>query len=96
MTQEKGQGGKKVPSKALMMKLGVGKSEGGAVVNFWRLEGCPVILFFILRAFGNFEECGYLFYKDSSAVSVEGREALQGEWVEDAEEGRSQEATALH
>ncbi|KAG5197603.1 hypothetical protein JEQ12_008332 [Ovis aries] len=40
-------------------------------------------------AFGNFEECGYLFYKDNSAVSVEGREALQGEWVEDAEEGRS-------
>lgn len=48
-----------------------------------------MILFFILRAFGNFEECGYLFYKDNSAVSVEGREAVQGEWVEDAEEGRS-------
>lgn len=48
-----------------------------------------MILFFILRAFGNFKERVNLFYKDNAAISVEGQEALQGEWVEDAEEGRS-------
>ena len=36
MTQEKGQGGQKVPSKALMMELGVEKCRGvgGQGVNF--------------------------------------------------------------
>ena len=48
-----------------------------------------MILFFILRAFGSFEERGNLFYKDNSAISVEGQEVLQGEWVKDVEEGRS-------
>lgn len=30
-----------------------------------------MILFFILRAFGNFKERGNLFYKDKAAISVE-------------------------